>query len=95
MNGYVTGQQNRTRMAEIYVKVEPGADEFSVEFKDFPTFHLESEAERGRANSELVRRLEKMLGERPAIVSGHRSRRKKIRVDMEEDEVRRRLKQDG
>lgn len=95
MNGYVTGQQNHTGMAEIYVKVEPGADEFRVEFKDFPTFHLESEAERGRANSELLRRMKAMLGERPAIISGQKSRRKKIRVDIEEEKVRKRLKQNG
>lgn len=82
-------------MAELYVKVEPGQKGFEVEFRDFPTFRLENEAENGRANAELIRRLEEILGEKPGIVSGHRSRRKKIRVDMPEDEMMERLENHG
>ncbi|MFB6166777.1 MAG: DUF167 domain-containing protein [Candidatus Nanohaloarchaea archaeon] len=82
-------------MAEIYVRVETGQEEFGIEFRDFPTFRLENEAENGRANAELIRRLEEILGEKPGIVSGHRSRRKKIRVDMPEDEMMERLENHG
>ncbi|MFB6147579.1 MAG: DUF167 family protein [Candidatus Nanohaloarchaea archaeon] len=82
-------------MAEIYVKVRPGQEEFGIEMKDFPVVSLENEAENGRANRELVDRLEQLLGERPGILSGHRSKRKKIRVDLPEDEVVERLEQHG
>lgn len=79
-------------MPEVYVKVRPGCEEFSVEFGDFPLFFLESEASQGRANSELLRRVEEITGERPAIVSGHRSRRKKLKVDIDKQEFEKRLK---
>ncbi|MFB6174484.1 MAG: hypothetical protein ABEJ87_00735 [Candidatus Nanohalobium sp.] len=79
-------------MGEVYVKVRPECEEFSVELGDFPLFFLESEASRGRANSELVRRVEEITGERPAIISGHRSRRKKLKLDMDKQEFEKRLK---
>jgi len=37
--------------------------------------------------------LEKITGERPGILSGHRSRRKKLVFDQEEDEIRKKLGQ--
>ncbi len=77
---------------DTYIKVEPGCQEFSVEEGDFPVFRLESPAENGRANAELVERIEQITGVRPAIVSGHRSRRKKIRMDIEEEEFLRKVR---
>lgn len=82
-------------MAEVYLKVKPGADKFRIEFGDFPTLYLENRAEAGRANTELISRLKEILGEKPGIVSGHNSRRKKIRVDLPEDEIMGRLKNYG
>ncbi len=83
-------------MTEVYIKVKPGEDDrFRIEFKDFPTIYLENEAEAGRANTELVNRLEQVLGQKPGIVSGHQSRRKKIRVDLEKEEIMERLKEHG
>ena len=78
-------------MAEIYVKVRTGQEEFSIEHSDFPIINLESEARQGRANSELVSRLTQILGRKPAIVSGHRSKRKKIKVDLSDEEVAEKL----
>ncbi len=73
-------------MSEFYVKVEPSSEEFDVDFSgSFPKIFLESGAEKGRANRELVERLSEILGEKVGILSGHRSRRKKLVVDIEKD----------
>ena len=77
-------------MPEIYVKVRPGT-EFSVEMKTYPVIGLENDAEQGRANSELLNRLEEITGERPAIISGHKSRRKKLKIDIDKQEFEERL----
>ncbi|MFB6292232.1 MAG: DUF167 domain-containing protein [Candidatus Nanohaloarchaea archaeon] len=79
-------------MAKIYVKVEPGSEEFSVETEGmFPRVHLTEEAENGRANSELLDRLEGILGQKPGIISGHRSRRKQVKVDLPKEEIMQKL----
>ncbi|MFB6159025.1 MAG: DUF167 domain-containing protein [Candidatus Nanohalobium sp.] len=80
-------------MTDFYVKVKPGQSHRDLEMKTFPTFLLEEPAENGRANAELLSRLEEILGQRPAIVSGHNSRRKKLRVDMAEEKVQDRIEQ--
>lgn len=78
-------------MTEIYVKVRPDSEEFRIEMKDFPIIYLESKAESGRANTELVKRLEEVLGEKPGIISGHRSKRKKITVKMSKERFKKEL----
>ena len=80
-------------MAEFYVKVEPDSDEFRLQNGSILKVFLEEPAENGRANSELVSRLSDILGQKPGIVSGHKSKRKKIRVDMSEREVDERLEE--
>lgn len=82
-------------MAEIYVKLEPDRDEFGIEPGTITEIQVESKAENGRANAELVRRLEEILGQKPGIVSGHRSRRKKITIDMEKDRIMEELEKHG
>ena len=77
-------------MPEIYVKVRPET-EFEIEMKTYPVIGLENEAEHGKANSELLNRLEDITGVRPAIVSGHKSRRKKLKIDMDKQEFKERL----
>ncbi len=75
-------------MAKIYVKVEPESEEFSVETEGmFPRIHLTETAENGRANTELIDRLKEILGEKPGIVSGHKSRRKQVAVDLPKQEI--------
>jgi len=70
-------------MTELYIKVEPDSDEFSADTDlSIPKIFVKSEAENGRANAELLKKLEKVTGERPAIVSGHKSRRKKLKTSL-------------
>lgn len=75
-------------MSEFYVKVETGCDEFGIDTSgSFPKVFMTSEATQGRANSELVSRLSDILGVKVGIVSGHRSRRKKLVADIEKHRV--------
>jgi uncharacterized protein YggU (UPF0235/DUF167 family) len=74
-------------MTEFYVKVKLGSDKFSIEQGTIRTVELKQKAENGRANAELVSKLEDILGERPGIVSGRKSRRKKLKIDMSEKEI--------
>jgi len=79
-------------MAQLYLKVEPGSDAFGIDCSGtYPLISLESEASQGCANRELMERLSDMLGEEIGIVSGHRSRRKKIAVDMVKEDVLQKL----
>lgn len=78
-------------MTEIHVKVEPDSSEFKIETGYMPKFYLENKAENGRANVELLNRLENILGERPGIISGHKSRRKKLKTSLTQEEFRRKL----
>ncbi|QKQ98755.1 hypothetical protein GKQ38_04490 [Candidatus Nanohaloarchaea archaeon] len=84
-------QEAWRKMTEFYVKVKPDQNEFRIEEGRFPTVHLGSEAENGRANSELVNKLTEILGEKPGIISGHQSRRKKLKVDLPEEKVERKI----
>lgn len=79
-------------MTEFYVKVETECREFKLEKSGFMyRVCLTEPAENGKANAELVRELENILDKRPAIVSGHKSRRKKLKLDIPEKELRRKL----
>lgn len=78
-------------MTEIHVKVEPDSSEFKVEMGYMPKIYLKNKAENGRANAELLSKLENILGERPGIISGHRSRRKKLKTSLTKEEFRRKL----
>lgn len=78
-------------MTEVYVKVEPDSDEFRIEQGSIPRVYLEQPAENGKANAELVRRLKDITGEKPGILSGHKSRRKKLSLKMSEKEFRNKI----
>lgn len=80
-------------MTEFYVKVSPGKESFSVERGSYPRVMLTEEAENGRANAELTSKLAEVLGEKPGIVSGHKSRRKKLKIDLEQEELEQRLEE--
>lgn len=56
---------------------------------------LTEKAENGRANTELLKKLEGITGEKPGILSGHSSSRKKLVFDQEEDEIRRKIKENS
>ncbi|MDY6771121.1 MAG: DUF167 domain-containing protein [Candidatus Nanohaloarchaea archaeon] len=79
-------------MSQLYIKVETEQDTFSVDTDaTYPRIALEAPASQGKANAELTQRLGQRLGEDVAIVSGHKSRRKKIQVDLPKEEVLQRL----
>ena len=79
-------------MAEFYVKVEAECNEFRIVNRNITKVKLTEAAENGRANAELFRELTEILGQKPAIVSGHHSRRKKLRVDLPKEKVEEKLK---
>lgn len=78
-------------MTEFDVKVETGANEFEVENGYMVKVKLTEEPEQGRANAELVRELTSILGQKPGIIKGHRSRRKKLKIDMSEEKLNKKL----
>jgi uncharacterized protein (TIGR00251 family) len=78
-------------MTEFYVKVEPGSDSFRIEEGSITRVFLTEPAEKGRANAELVSKLADILGRKPAIISGHRSRRKKLKVNISEEKLTEKL----
>lgn len=78
---------------EKYVKVETNANEFKIKDKEIPLIYLTQPAENGKANSELINKLKTVLGVKPGIVSGHKSRRKKIIVNLNEEEFNKKIKE--
>jgi uncharacterized protein (TIGR00251 family) len=74
-------------MTEIYVKAETDAKRFDVETGPMLKVSLTEKAENGRANAELIRELGEILGEKISIIKGHKSSRKKIRVEASKEEV--------
>lgn len=102
MNACVTGQPNPVftiskkdneegltkKVAEINVKIKPGQNKFRVEEGYMPKIFLKSEPENGKANAELVSKMEEITGEKPGIISGHKSRRKKLKFQKTEEEIR-------
>lgn len=75
-------------MTQIYIKVEPNSESFQIENSEIPKIKLTEKAENGRANTELINKLENILGEKPGILSGHKSKRKKLTVNMSEKKFR-------
>jgi uncharacterized protein YggU (UPF0235/DUF167 family) len=71
---------------EFYIKVEVSSDNFSLEKGSMLRVGLTEPAENGRANAQLIREMSDILDVKPAIVSGHRSCRKKLKVDTTEEE---------
>lgn len=81
-------------MARFYVKVNTDEDSFAVDTSgSIVTVDVEAPAKQGRANAELTRCLSKRLGTEVGIVSGHRSSRKTVAVDMDEADVYKKLEQ--
>jgi len=85
-------QDSQILMTQIYVKVKPGADSFNIKEEQIPVIKLEETPKNGRANHELLNRLEELLGVKPAILSGHKSRRKKLKIPLPENEIRQNMR---
>ena len=80
-------------MVEFYVKVEPDSDKFKIEEGSITKVFLTEPAENGRANAELISKLTEILGQKPAIISGHHSKRKKLKADISEEELEEKLEE--
>ena len=79
-------------MSEIYIKLRPESEEISVDVDStIIEVSLTEPAENGRANAQLMKFLEEKTGEKAAIISGHKSRRKKLKIDVEEQKLREQL----
>jgi uncharacterized protein YggU (UPF0235/DUF167 family) len=78
-------------MTEFYVKVHPDSECFKVENGFIPDIFLESKAENGKANKELRRKLSNFLDADVGIISGAKSRRKKLKTELSEEELEQRL----
>ncbi|VVC04517.1 putative ACR, YggU family [Candidatus Bilamarchaeum dharawalense] len=71
----------------ILVSVVPDSKKFSISVKDNRLkIHLESPPENNKANVELITKLSKILGKKVQLISGHRSKHKKLAIDISEGE---------
>ena len=71
--------------------MKPGQEKFELEDGTIPEVSVTEEAENGRANAKLKNRLEEITGEKPGIISGAKSRRKKLVFDQEEKVIREKI----
>lgn len=79
-------------MTTFHVKVKPDQDTFTIDTTGtYPRITLTQPAEQGRANTELTSTLSTILETDVHIVSGHKSRRKKLSADIDEDTLTARL----
>jgi uncharacterized protein (TIGR00251 family) len=71
----------------IEVTVVPRSGRFSLSLKDGQVrISLKSAPEQNKANLELVKGLSKALGRPVRIVSGHKSKRKRLEIDISQEE---------
>lgn len=75
----------------MYVKVETGKEEFKIEKATYPKIYLKSRPEKGKANSELISELENRFDTKVALVSGHKSSRKKIKSNLSKSKMKSKL----
>jgi uncharacterized protein YggU (UPF0235/DUF167 family) len=80
-------------MVEIYAKVNTGEPQFNVETGPMLKISLTEKAENGRANAELILELTRILEEEVAIIKGHKSSRKKLKVELTKEVVDQRVEQ--
>ncbi len=80
-------------MTELYFKIRPDSKENSFETGDhIIEASVTEEAENGKANAQLLSLIKERTGLDAAIISGHKSRRKKLKIDGNEEELREKLK---
>jgi len=71
----------------VEVSVVPKSVRFSISVKDGRLkISLKSPPEKDKANMELTRELSKALGCGVRILSGHKSRRKRLDIDISEEQ---------
>ncbi len=73
----------------IEIKVKPQSKKFKIKFNDIPVISCTKPPMKGKANQELLRELSRIFNTKVEIISGHHSRRKKIKIkDISEEETR-------
>jgi len=81
-------------MTELYIKIKPDSKEIDVDTDSrIIEIKLTEKAENQRANTQLLDLIGQRTGEEASIKKGHRSRRKKIRTDLSEEQFRKRLEE--
>jgi len=71
----------------VDITAVPKSGRFSVSLKDGKVkAFLRSAAEQNKANLELVRELSKALDKPVRIISGHKSRHKRLEIDISKEE---------
>jgi uncharacterized protein (TIGR00251 family) len=71
----------------ITVSVVPNSKKFSISVKDGRVkIMLESPPENNRANIELTTKLSKLLRQEIHLISGHKSKHKKLLINITEEE---------
>ena len=82
------------KMTEIYVKITPDSKEIDVDASShIIEVNLTEKAENQRANSQLLQLIKERTGEKASLKKGHKSRRKKIRTDLDEEEFKERMEE--
>ena len=64
----------------ITVKVKPNSPKFSINVKDKIIIHCKSPPEKNKANLEIMKELKKLFKKDVEIVSGSKTRNKKILI---------------
>jgi uncharacterized protein (TIGR00251 family) len=79
----------------ITVKIRPRSQSFRVLFSDQQiTIECKNPAEKGKANREVTKELQRLIKHRAKIISGHNSRIKKILLESITPEKTREILQD-
>jgi len=76
----------------IYIKVKPDSSELTVDTsKNMIEVELTEKADNARANTQLLDFIKQKTGEEASIKKGHKSRRKELRMNLSEEELRDKL----
>ncbi|MBI5051413.1 DUF167 domain-containing protein [Candidatus Micrarchaeota archaeon] len=80
----------------IWATVTPNSKSFSVRIEGVGIrIRATEEPEKGRVNAEIIRELGRITECRVIIIRGHKSRRKLLGVDGNEEEILERIRNEG
>jgi len=74
------------------VKAKPNSPQFSIKFNDQLIIHCKSRPEKNRANLEIIKELKKIFDKDVKIISGFKSKNKKILIhNITEEEIKEKM----
>ena len=86
-------QSSNGVIMELWVKVVPDSSEDQITVKDETILvFVKDRPENNRANQKVESLLSSFFGARAKIISGHKRRRKRVSVDVDEQEFYTRLR---